>query len=146
MIIIPCFLLQSNNDAPTKNAESCKHKKFVKIMGLLDHIDSQFDMFKHHPEVETFLDGKILAVDGKCRGQGIAGKLTDKTIEYMQNHNIKVFHVLCTSHFSARVLEKMNFEEVYRLPYAEYTVDGEIVLAPKPPHVAARIFKKIVTK
>lgn len=115
-------------------------------MGLLDYIDSKFDMFKLHPEVDTFLDGKILAVDGKCRGQGIAGKLTDKTIEYMQNHNIKVFHVLCTSHFSARVLEKMNFEEVYRLPYTEYKVEGKVILAPKSPHFAARIFKKLVTK
>lgn len=63
-------------------------------------------------------------------------------MEFMKENNYKIFHVLCTSHFSARVLEKLNFTEVFRLPYDEYLVDGEQVLNPAKPHVAARIFTK----
>lgn len=61
----------------------------------------------------------------------------------MKENNLKVFHVLCTSHFSARVLEKMNFSEVFRVPYSDYVdSDGNQILCPEKPHVAARIFTK----
>lgn len=108
----------------------------------MDFIDSKFNPFELYPDIDSFIDGKILSVDPRYRGYGIAGQLTVKTIEFMKEHKHKIFHVLCTSHFSARVLEKMDFTEVFRLPYAEYTVDGKQVLCPEKPHVAARIFTK----
>jgi hypothetical protein len=46
--------------------------------------------------------------------------------------------------FAARVLEKLDFEEVYCLPFSEYLVDGEQVLKPVEPHVAAKILIKRV--
>jgi len=110
----------------------------------MDLIDSKFDPFALYPDIDCFIDGKILSVDPKYRGLGIAGQLTDMTIDFMKQHNIRIFHVLCTSHFSARVLEKMNFNEVFRLPYSDYVVDGQQVLCPAPPHVAARVFTKEV--
>jgi arylalkylamine N-acetyltransferase len=110
----------------------------------MDHIDSKFNLFDLHPDIKAFIDGKILSVDPQYRGFGIAGKLTDKTIEFMRENNFKIFHVLCTSHFSARVLEKMNFTEVFRLQYEDFVLDGEQVLCPEKPHVAARIFVKEV--
>jgi arylalkylamine N-acetyltransferase len=74
---------------------------------------------------------------------GIAGVLTDKTIEFMKQNNLKIFHVLCTSHFSARVLEKMDFSEVFRVPYSDYVDEaGNQILCPEKPHVAARVFTK----
>jgi arylalkylamine N-acetyltransferase len=114
-------------------------------MGLMDYIDTKFSIFDLYTDIDAFIDGKILAVDPRYRGYGIAGQLTDKTIEFMQQHNYKVFHVLCSSHFSARVLEKMDFTEVFRLNYDEYLVDGKVVLSPEKPHVAARIFTKIIS-
>lgn len=108
----------------------------------MDFIDTKFNIFELYTDIDAFVDGKILAVDPKYRGQNIAGVLTDKTIEFMKKNDLKVFHVLCTSHFSARVLEKMSFTEVFRLPYEDYVVDGKQVLCPEKPHVAARIFTK----
>lgn len=133
------------------DAESCTlasktdHEKFKKIMGLMDLIDTKFNIFELYPDIDKFVDGKILSVDPKYRGLGIAGQLTDKTIEYMKQNQIKIFHVLCTSHFSARVCEKLDFKEVFQLPFTLY-VDGEgkQVLNPQKPHVAARIFTKKV--
>ena len=111
-------------------------------MQLMDYIDTKFNIFDLYPDIDSFVDGKILAVDPNYRGYGIAGELTDRTIEYMKQNKIKIFHVLCSSHFSARVCEKMGFTEVFRLPYDEYVVDGTQVLCPEKPHVAARIFTK----
>lgn len=133
------------------DAESCSlasktdHPKFKKIMGLMDLIDTKFDLFALYPEIESFVDGKILSVDPQYRGLGIAGQLTDKTIEFMREQQIQIFHILCTSHFSARVCEKMDFEEVFQLQFTEYLdADGNQVLSPEEPHVAARIFTKKV--
>lgn len=108
----------------------------------MDYIDTQFDLFKLYPDIDRFVDGKILSVNTDYRGLGIAGKLTDATIDYMKKHNLKVYHVLCSSHFSARVMEKLDFHEVYRLNYSDYLVNGEQLLCPAKPHVAARVLIK----
>jgi arylalkylamine N-acetyltransferase len=126
----------------TKLADGCQHEKFKVIMGMMDYIDTQFDMFKLYPDINRFVDGKILAVNTDYRGLGIAGKLTDATIEYMKQNNLKVYHVLCSSHYSARVMEKMDFHEVFKLNYSDYLVNGEQILCPAKPHVAARILIK----
>lgn len=111
----------------------------------MDLIDTKFNIFELYPDIDKFVDGKILSVDPKYRGLGIAGQLTDKTIEYMKQNQIKIFHVLCTSHFSARVCEKLDFKEVFQLPFTLYLDDeGKQVLNPQKPHVAARIFTKKV--
>jgi arylalkylamine N-acetyltransferase len=136
---------------PTTDTEPCSlasktdHQKFKKIMGLMDLIDTKFDIFSLYPSIDCFVDGKILSVDPKYRGLGIAGQLTDKTIEFMKQNKIQIFHVLCTSHFSARVCEKLEFTEVFQLPFSEYLDDeGKQILCPEKPHVAARIFTKKV--
>ncbi|KAL9899788.1 speck isoform 1-T1 [Glossina fuscipes fuscipes] len=127
---------------PEKAADDCEHPKFKKVLGLMDYIEENFNIFDLYPNTDVILDGKIVSVNTNYRGMGIAGMLTEKTLQYMQSHNIPVMHVLCTSHYSARVLEKLGFHEVYRLNYNDYKVNDEVVLKPSEPHVAARILVK----
>lgn len=134
------------NAEPEKAAPSCAHPKFKKILGLMDYIEEKFNVFDLYPDVDVIIDGKILSVDTTCRGLGIAGRLTERTLQFMRENNIPVMHVLCSSHYSARVMEKMGFHEVYSLPYADYKVDGKAVLAPAEPHVAARILVKEIAE
>lgn len=105
----------------------------------MEYIDQQFSAFDLHPEVDKFLDCKILTVNSNYRGYGIAGKLMEHTIQYMKEHKITLVHVLCSSHFSARVCEKMGFKKVYVLPFADYVVDGENPILPAAPHTAVQI-------
>lgn len=133
---------KETDDAPEKLADGCEHPKFKKIMALMDYVDEHFNIFDLYPDVDRLLDIKIMSVDSRYRGLGIAGKLTDRTMEYVKDNNIKLVHVLCSSHFSARVMEKMSFEEVYRLPYSDYLVNGEQVFDPEKPHNAVRILTK----
>jgi arylalkylamine N-acetyltransferase len=115
-------------------------------MGLMDLIDSKYDTFVQFPEIDAFVDGKILAVDPECRGMGIAGHLTSKTIEYMKANNLEIFQMLCSSHFSARVCEKLGFSEIFSLKFTEYVDDKNCqILNPEKPHVAARIFVQRIT-
>lgn len=76
------------------------------------------------------------------RGQGIGGKLTERTIEYMRANNIPVISMMCTSRFSARVCEKLNFKREYALNYADYFVDGKNPILPAEPHKNVQIFVK----
>ncbi|XP_019893725.2 arylalkylamine N-acetyltransferase 1 isoform X1 [Musca domestica] len=130
---------------PEASAESCQHPKFKKILQLMDYIEGDFNVFDLYPGTNTILDGKILSVNTNYRGLGIAGRLTERTLDYMREHKIPVMHVLCSSHYSARVMEKLGFHEVYRLNYCDYKVNNEAVLRPEPPHVAARILVKEIT-
>lgn len=112
---------------------------------MMEYIESQFDLFKMFPDIDSFLDGKILSVNENYRGLGIAGKLTERTLEYMREHKIPMYHILCSSHFSARVCEKLDFKRVYELLYEDYVVNGETPLVPAKPHVSAKILVKRIT-
>lgn len=133
---------KETDEPPAKLADVCAHPKFKKIMALMDHVDENFNIFDLYQDVDRLLDIKIMSVDSNYRGLGIAGKLTDRTMQYVKDNNIKLVHVLCSSHFSARVMEKMDFQEVYNLPYQDYLVNGEQVFDPAKPHVAVRILTK----
>lgn len=108
----------------------------------MDYIDEHFNIFDLYPDMDVVLDGKIVSVNSNYRGLGIAGRLTEHTLQYMKDHRIKLMQVLCSSHYSARVMEKINFHEVYRLNYCDYKVNGEVVFTPALPHTSARILVK----
>lgn len=129
-----------------KDADSCDHPKFKKILSLMDYINEDFNIFDLFPDTDIILDGKIVSVNTNYRGLGIAGRLTEKVLEYMRENSIPVMHVLCTSHYSARVMEKLGFHEVYKLPFENFKIDGEVVFRPAKPHVAARILAKEISK
>lgn len=125
-------------------AKDCQHEKFKKILTLFEYIESIFNLFDVYPEYSSALDGKILAVNSNYRGLGIAGKLTTRTIEYMQEKGIPLFNIMCSSKYSARVCEKLGFEEVFSLPFLDYVVNGENPLLPADPHKDIKIMVKRV--
>lgn len=112
----------------------------------MDYIEEDFNVFDLYPETDVILDGKIVSVNSNYRGMGIAGRLTERTLDFMRDHHIPVMHVLCSSHYSARVMEKLGFHEVYRLNYADYKHENEVVFVPDQPHVAARILVKEISE
>ncbi|XP_034108603.1 arylalkylamine N-acetyltransferase 1 isoform X1 [Drosophila albomicans] len=131
---------------PEKAADGCSHPKFKKILGLMDHVEEKFNIFDIYPNEEQILDGKILSVDTNYRGMGIAGKLTERAYEFMLANQISVYHVMCTSHYSAVVMEKLGFHEVFNMQFADYKKDGEVVFKPAAPHVGVRVLVKELGK
>lgn len=106
----------------------------------MEYIDSQFDLFDLYPNIDKYMDGKIMAVNKNYRGYGIGGILTERTFDFMRANNIPIISILCSSHFSARVCEKLNFKRVYSLNFIDYVVNGENPILPAAPHKAAQIF------
>lgn len=110
----------------------------------MEFVETQFNLFELYPDIDRYLDGKFLSVNSSYRGQGIAGKLTQRTMEYMRENNIPIMSVVCSSHYSARVCEKLDFKEVYQLRYEDYVVNGENPLLPEKPHTAVKVLVKRV--
>lgn len=100
----------------------------------MEYIDGKFNVFELYPNINSFLDVKIISVNTNYRGFGLAGKLMQHTMEYMRENSLRLMHVLCSSHYSARVCEKMNFKRVFELPFADYVVNGENPIKPAAPH------------
>ncbi|KAH8261512.1 hypothetical protein KR044_010548, partial [Drosophila immigrans] len=132
----------ANDPPPAKAADGCTHLKFKKILGLMDTVEERFNIFDLYPNEDTILDGKILSVNTNYRGMGIAGRLTERAYEFMKEHQISVYHVMCTSHYSAVVMEKLGFHDVFEMKFADYKKDGEVVFKPPAPHVAVRVLVK----
>ncbi|KAH8394624.1 hypothetical protein KR222_000303 [Zaprionus bogoriensis] len=135
-----------NSEAPVRAADGCSHPKFKKILSLMDHVGDKFDIFDQYPNENLILDGKILSVNTNYRGMGIAGRLTERAYDFMRENQISVYHVICTSFFSARVMEKLGFHLVYELKYTDYKHDDAVVFKPAPPHVGLSILVKVVDK
>lgn len=106
----------------------------------MEYIDTQFNLFDLYPDIDKYMDGKIMTVNKKYRGYGIGGMLTERTTEFMRVNNIPIFSIMCSSHYSARVCEKLDFKRVYTLNFIDYVVNGENPILPAEPHKSVQIF------
>lgn len=60
--------------------------------------------------------------------------------EFAKEQGCGFMTVDCTSHFTACALKKLGFELHYSLKYADYKVNGEVMLKPASPHVAVTVY------
>ena len=98
-------------------------------------------MFVHYPDTDKYVDGKVMSIDSRYRKHGISVCLTDKTFEFMKQSGIPIYLALCSSHFSARVCEILEFIEVYRIAYKDYLgADGKPIFNTTYPHLLVRAF------
>lgn len=111
---------------------------------MIQYVATQFNLFEHYPQFQRALEGKIMSVNGAYRGAGIAKELTRRTIEYMISQDVHLFHVMCTSHFSALVCDRLGMNEIYTLNYLDYVVNGRHPLQPAKPHGYCRLYGMIV--
>ncbi|XP_055382280.1 arylalkylamine N-acetyltransferase 1-like [Condylostylus longicornis] len=130
----------SENDPIKTATEMAIDERWKKICMLFDRISENYNIFKEYPEAKFYLAGKAVAVNPKYRGLGIAGELIKKTIEFMKENNIEPMLRICSSAYSARVMEKLNMTEVYKINYKDFIVNGEQLLKPESPHVCCRVF------
>lgn len=121
-------------------ADACEHKGFKKLLKLFDLVASQCNLFDVYPKIGNFLDARVLSVDENYAGKGIGSKLIERTNDYARANNIPIISMWCTSRFSARLCEKLNFKRIYAINYADYFVDGQNPLQPAEPHKALQVF------
>ncbi|XP_055682788.1 arylalkylamine N-acetyltransferase 1-like [Lutzomyia longipalpis] len=133
-------IVHKHSEAP--HTDFSGHEKFQKIITLSENLEHQCGIFERFPEIERYVDGRIMSVSSQARGLGIAGRLVEETLSHMGKENLPLIYIQCSSFYSARVLEKLNFEEILSLRYEDYRLEGKPVFTPEKPHENIKIFIK----
>ncbi|XP_068967522.1 arylalkylamine N-acetyltransferase 1-like isoform X2 [Bombus flavifrons] len=112
----------------------CQNPKFKKILQLLDYVDRKVNCDENFRGLDV-LEIKIISVDSKWRGKGVAKALIEKTLEIAKERNFHMARADCSSCFSGKLCTGMGFERIYELNYADYVDnDGNPIFSPALPH------------
>lgn len=143
-VVISGFKTKSeDSEAELEYSDQYKsHKKFYNIIQITQALEDQMNVFELCPNQDRVVEGRILCVSKRCRGAGIAGKLVRATLDKMIAVQVPLFYILCSGHYSARVMEKLEFKEIGSIKYSEFLVQGEQVLRPASPHESIKGFIK----
>lgn len=136
--------MHKNSAADAEPEPVCQHAKFAIILRLFGYVETQFDLFGCFAQYDRALDAKIISVNDAYRGVGIAKELTQRTIEFMLKQDLHLFHVLCSSHYSALMCERLGFEKQFEMMYKDYVENGNVPVRPADPHVAVRVYVRTV--
>ena len=108
---------------------------FAKILKLLDTLTSRFDLFDLY-KVEEYPELFILCTHSQIRYPGLGTTLTSKVEELLKGQGFELFATEASSHFSARIFDKLGFETLGEIKHADYLDEetGRPVFETASPH------------
>ncbi|XP_034239246.1 dopamine N-acetyltransferase [Thrips palmi] len=115
--------------------EGQANTKFRHIVRLLDEADAQADVFGRFPDVDAYVDIKILSVHPDYRGKGIAKQLIDQSRELTRAQGMSMVRCVCTSFYTHKAVARLGFQHVHTMPYKSFVDEqGRVVFDTEPPH------------
>ncbi|KAK9512504.1 hypothetical protein O3M35_000912 [Rhynocoris fuscipes] len=109
-------------------------EKYKLIFTLLTKFNLSCNIFERE-QVDELFECRILSVDNKFRGKGLAGKLVELSEEIGRKEGFKVMKADLTGAFSQKVFTKRGHEIIFEKKYEDMTdEDGEQLLKTDPPH------------
>lgn len=143
-VVLNGVLHNGDIERSQKKLEVCQDENFKKIFNLLYDANRQVDFFTHF-NVDRVFDVRILSVDSRFRGQGIAAELMSKSEEIAKENNIKVMKADATGIYSQNICTKLGFEKIAEIYYDRYTDDSGVpILKVEPPHKNLQIMFKVL--
>lgn len=121
-------------------------EKMGKVCEMLDGMHSTLrpEIYKKF-NVNEYLEGVNLSVLPSYAGKGIAGKLTQAIEDKARELNIGLVYVCCSSHFTARVVQKRDYELIHTLPHDQnLDAEGRKVFDIPEPHSALKCYVKLI--
>ncbi|KFB37543.1 AGAP011168-PA-like protein [Anopheles sinensis] len=116
--------------------------KFRKIFTLLYEENLKIDLFEQF-SVEKIFEIRILSVDSKFRGQGLAKELMRKSEEVARTQGFRIMKTDATGMFSQRVASSLGFATRHEVLYDDYCdQDGRPVFHVGEPHDRLKIMYK----
>ncbi|XP_056642053.1 arylalkylamine N-acetyltransferase 1-like isoform X2 [Diorhabda sublineata] len=140
--IVGLCLCVSVNKVEQQKIFDCQNEKYNKLVRLLDYADKQCDPFQIYPECSRGISVQVISVAKSCRGMGIATTLIEKASVLAKEKGYQFITIACTSLYSSKLAEKLNFRVKFSLDYTDYKENGQIVFKPDPPHTALTIYLK----
>ncbi|XP_060870316.1 arylalkylamine N-acetyltransferase 1-like [Metopolophium dirhodum] len=118
-----------------------KSSKYNDIMVILDKAGRETDVFGQYPNIDRMMELKIITVNEEYRGLGICKALINKSKELALELGYQMMYVECSSHFTAKAVERFGFQCIYSLSYSDYVnKQGEVVFKTQPPHTIFKIY------
>lgn len=119
--------------------------KFRRIFDLLYGVNRDLDLFTQHG-VDRIFECRILSVDKRFRGRGLARELLRRSEQTARDAGFKLLKEDATGLFSQRVAESLGLETVHQVRYSDYTAKdtGEVVFNTPTPHDTLKIMVKIL--
>ncbi|EZA61235.1 hypothetical protein X777_08447 [Ooceraea biroi] len=114
-------------------------EKFKTIFRLLYKVNEKIDLFTKY-DVDELFECRILSVDERYRGKGLANILMADSVKTAKSAGFKVCKADATGLYSQKVCLKQGFRVEAEIPYAE--LDESI--RPAPPHEALKLMVKLI--
>lgn len=119
-------------------------RSFTRIFQLLYEENLKLDLFRRY-RTEQIFELRILSVDGRFRGRGIAKELLLHSERVAAAGGFRVLKGEATGLFSQKILLAGHFEPISEAPYADMrNADGSAMFAVQPPHESLKIMMKVL--
>ncbi|KAH8251138.1 hypothetical protein KR038_005764, partial [Drosophila bunnanda] len=114
--------------------------KWGRILGVLSAVETGSDVCRRF-DVPSSLHVHALGVNGELRGQALGSRLMGAVAQKAREQGHPLVSVDCTSVYSARLMQRLNYELVHTLRYADHLdASGQQVVTPPPPHESVQTF------
>ncbi|XP_077300701.1 arylalkylamine N-acetyltransferase 1-like [Arctopsyche grandis] len=120
--------------------------KFSKIFTMLYSITDDLELFKKY-DVEKIFECRIMSVDSRARGKGLATDLFRRAIQLAKDNGFKIMKGDATGAYSQKMAEGLGFGTLIELNYKDYLDPGTglPVFEVPTPHETLKIMTKRLT-
>ena len=144
--IIGGRMIKVDNRDDQLDISKIKSEPNRKCVDVYAELDRRCNVFDHY-NVDELIYFYGLVVHRDYRQRGIGEKLMRAAVFFVQNLGLGLFIIKGdgTSNFSQRLYEKVGFEMLAEVVYAEYKIDGNVVVSETGEHKTERMYGLPVT-
>ncbi|KAH8418998.1 hypothetical protein KR222_011871 [Zaprionus bogoriensis] len=141
-VVLNGVLRAGDEQQALDNLPSNTNENYRKIFRLLYTNSLKVDLFACH-NVDRVFDVRILSVDSRFRGHGIAKELVCRAEQVAHEAGFRLLRADATGMFSQKILRSQGFEPRSEKLYAKYTDEqGCIILPVEAPHIKLQLLTK----
>ncbi|XP_030566732.1 dopamine N-acetyltransferase [Drosophila novamexicana] len=108
--------------------------KWGRILGILAIAERDANAFARF-NVDRALHVHAIGVDAALRGRALGARLMHALADRGRELNYPLLTVDCTSLYSGRLMKRLGYESINRMPYTDYVdAAGQQLIRPPAPH------------
>lgn len=137
-------MLHEGVETSLKRIEALEDAAFKKIFAFLYTHNSRHNLFKEF-NVDKIFEIRILSVDSKFRGQGVAKNLLLKCEEIAADNGYRMLKSDATSFFTQKISTALGYLTCSESRYDDYVDENnERIIVVEPPHQGNKIMYKLL--